>query len=433
MKTPPFTLLTEDPDIDDTALPERHFLEEGELGAGGAAIVKQVFDPRMLRRTALKALKRSHHVDQETISRFIDEAQITGQLEHPGVVPVYEFGIDTDGELYLNMKLINGRSLEQIIDAAGTDRLRPDRLGKIVEILLKVCDALSYAHSRGVIHRDIKPANVMVGDFGQVYLLDWGIALVRGTDERAVTLTRESPNERDLKDIFGTPAFMAPEQAQSMHIDERTDVFGLGGLLYYALTGTPTYGNVRTSNALFRAISGQIEPPPEVEDGHAVPRTLAKIAMRALAYNSESRFESAQAFREALEKFLRGTWHMPSVIYKKGDLVFSEGDSGQTAYVIARGRCHVFTTQDDGSRKILRLLDQGDVFGETAIFTDQPRSASVEALCETELLQVTQAALTDGLGLHSWMGRFVTVLAHRFRDVDERLRTLQDQIKETTE
>ncbi len=427
MKTGPFTLLDEDAAGDVPKEQTRHFLDDGELGRGGVAVVKRVFDPRMLRHTALKALDQDS-VNQDTVSRFIDEAQITGQLEHPGVVPVHEFGMDAGGQLYLNMKLVQGRSLAEIIDAAGEDRLDPNRLGQVVEVLLKVTDALSYAHSRGVVHRDIKPANIMVGDFGQVYLLDWGIALVKGTTADAVTLTRDTTEAEDLDTIIGTPAFMAPEQARSLSIDERTDVFGLGGMLYYTLTGSPPYGNSTPANALFRAIGGDIDPVPESAHGHAVPRSLARIAMKSLAYDPEHRFQTAAEFREALEQFLRGTWQVPTVYFSAGDVIFEEGQPGHTAYVILSGTCQVFTRNTDGTKKILRALESGDVFGETAVFTEKVRSASVEATADSELLQVTQDALTDGLGLHSWMGRFVTALAHRFRDVDERLRALEDSL-----
>ena len=428
MKTGPFTLLDES-QIDSTATEQtRHFRDDGELGRGGMAVVKRVFDPRMLRHTALKALDQDS-ISQDTISRFIDEAQITGQLEHPGVVPVHEFGIDASGQLYLNMKLVQGRSLADVIDEAGAERLAPNRLGHVVEILLKVADALSYAHSRGVVHRDIKPANVMVGDFGQVYLLDWGVAQVSGTAPDSVTLTRDLNPAEDVDAIIGTPAFMAPEQARSMDVDERTDIFGLGGLLYYALAGRPTYGDTSPANAVFRAIGGDIPPLPDTDMGHNVPRSLASIAMKALAYDPANRFQTAEEFRGALEQFLRGTWQIPTVRFQAGDLIFEEGVPGQTAYVILSGNCQVFTIQADGQKKILRKLESGDVFGETAVFTERVRSASVEAVDEAELLQVTQDALTDGLGLHSWMGRFVTALAHRFRDVDERLRALQDEVE----
>jgi len=427
MKTGPFTLLDESEPGTTPKEQTRHFLDDGELGRGGMAVVKRVFDPRMLRHTALKALDQDV-VNEDTISRFIDEAQITGQLEHPGVVPVHEFGIDAAGQLYLNMKLVQGRSLADIIDRAESERLEPNRLGHVVEILLKVTDALSYAHSRGVIHRDIKPGNVMVGDFGQVYLLDWGVALVRGTAPDAVTLTRETQTGEDVDSIIGTPAFMAPEQARSLAVDERTDVFGLGGLLYYALTGLPTYGDSSTANSLFRAIGGDIDPLPDYDQGHSVPRSLARIAMKALAYDPENRFQTAREFRAALEQFLRGTWQIPTVRFQAGDLVFSEGAPGHTAFVILSGTCRVFTHHANGDKKVLRTMESGDVFGETAVFTERVRSASVEAINDVELLQVTQDALTDGLGLHSWMGRFVTALAHRFRDVDERLRALEDSI-----
>jgi len=208
------------------ALEGLRFEDEGIVGLGGSAKVHRVYDPTLLRRTALKVLVQESPAARE---RFLAEAQVTGQLEHPGIVPVHEYGTDAHGQPWINMKLVSGQTLRARIVELGNARLEPENLDAFLSVLVKVCDALAYAHDRGVLHLDLKPSNVMVGGFGQVYLLDWGIAVAeQRDDDHAVEISGTWNTEPVLA---GTPAYMAPEQFDGLNAGERTDVYALGGLL----------------------------------------------------------------------------------------------------------------------------------------------------------------------------------------------------------
>jgi CRP-like cAMP-binding protein len=355
--------------------------------------------------------------------RFIEEAHITGQLEHPYIVPVYEFGTDQHGARFLAMRLVQGKTLEETINGASADRLSPERLGDLLQILVKICDAVSFAHSRGVIHRDLKPSNVMISDFGQVYVMDWGVARSAPKSSEPGSTEREEPLSSDPPGaLIGTPSYMAPEQLRGDNdqVDERTDVFALGATLYQILTGQPP----RLPNSVHAVVRnrtpGPIPAPEEIVKDGVVPAELSRIAQKAMSADAADRYASVNSFRSDVERFLRGAWHLPRVRFAPGAVIVKEGEPGETAYIITEGQCHAYR-DEDGAETVLRAMGPGDVFGETAVLSRKPRTASVKAVTEVELMVVTSELLASALGLNQWMGAFVRALADRFREVDERL------------
>ena len=209
--------------------------------------VHRARDRNLLRTVAIKILDEDVAKRRREVQRFVEEAQITGQLEHPGIVPVYEFGTDSGGSHYICMQYVRGLTLEQIIAEAGIERLAPERLADLLQIFVKVCDAVAFAHSRGVLHRDIKPSNIMVGAFGQVYVVDWGVARAGEQalvdDDSTVSVRRPDGFEVDAPGApVGTFAYMAPEQfTGETDLDIRVDVFGLGATLFHILAGRAPY------------------------------------------------------------------------------------------------------------------------------------------------------------------------------------------------
>jgi serine/threonine-protein kinase len=396
---------------------------------GGSGIVVQALDNDILREVAIKIF----HVDDDgsEIDRYAEEARINGQLEHPNIVPVYELGTDLHGRRFLCMKLVNGATLDEALNRLGVSRLAPTHLADLLQVFVKVCDAVSYAHSRGVLHRDLKPTNVMISDFGQVYVLDWGIARLRppaigggGPHRVRVSAGPSEQSERDERgSLVGTACYMAPEQLQGLHdrLDERTDVFALGATLYQILTGQPPL-----TAEIARAIWMRKPPPPIVRpeslvpDG-AVPVELSHIALRALSYDPEERYKSVAELKHAIEWFQRGAWDMPRERFTAGAVVIVEGEPGEAAYVILEGECVAYHVEN-GVEVALRTMGVGDVFGETAVFSERPRTASVKAVTDVLLLVVTRDVLSRALGLNSWMGAFVKTLAERFREADVKLR-----------
>lgn len=387
------------------------FEDEGIVGKGGSGDVHQVYDPVLLRRTALKVLT----VDSERArEQFLAEAQVTGQLEHPGIVPVHEFGTDAEGNPWINMKLVSGQTLHHRIGQLGVARLEPEHLDQLLSVLIKVCDALDYAHDRGVLHLDLKPSNVMVGAFGVVYLLDWGIARAQAGDgDSSVEISGTWSTEPVLA---GTPAYMAPEQFDGVNAGEQTDVYTLGGLLYSILAGRPPHRGRSMIEAMQKAVQGHIPLPSEVVKDAIVPKGLEAIAMRALSVDPAERYDSAAAFRSELERFRRGGWQLPTRVVPAGEVIVAEGDPGDEAYVIVRGRCVV----ESARRGVIRELHAGDAFGEMALVNDSRRSSTVRSVTEVVLNVVTRQTLEVGLGLDTWAGCFVRTLAQRFADLESK-------------
>ncbi len=400
----------------------------GEIAAGGMARVYRVIDRQLNRVSAMKVLEPHIAAIPAERQRFIEEAQITGQLDHPNIVPVHELVSDGPEPRFV-MKLVEGDTLMDELARARADAVGLEWLERFLGIFMRVCDGVSFAHSRGVIHRDLKPANILVGKFGAVYVMDWGLAKVlrQGEVGVGVELPRlRSGDELDSQGTaIGTVQFMSPEQAHGdhQHADERTDVFLLGGLLYYILTGDAPYGHLDLVQALVAAQDGMIRPP-EKATSQRLPPEICRIAMKALEHDPRDRYPSVDELRQAVHRFLHGGLYLPRRTLPRGSVVVREGDAGLEAYIIVRGTCQAYKTVD-GNKVVLRRMGPGDVFGEMAVVSAQPRSASVEVIDELTVMVVTAEILAKELGIHSWMGGFVRALADRFREADERLTELE--------
>ncbi len=231
---------------------------EGELARGGMGLVLKARDRNLDRDVAIKLLLRKLRGNPHLRDRFLFEAQITSQLQHPGVVPIYDVGFCGDGRPYFVMKLVGGVTFSKLIKLAPRNPVERYRCLKIFE---KVCDTIAYAHSKGVVHLDIKPSNVMVGEFGEVHVMDWGLSSV-WADQQVISLPSQGGIAQSPEDepsparggsINGTPSYMSPEQARDALIDPRADVFGLGGMLCELLTGRPPFRGKNLQEVCTRA------------------------------------------------------------------------------------------------------------------------------------------------------------------------------------
>jgi len=392
----------------------------GQLARGGMGVIHRVYDARMERTVALKVIDPDLAGNAEMVARFYDEARITGLLDHPNIVSVHDILVDDHGApTAMVMKLVDGETLTARI--AATPRTERE-LTRLLEIFLKICDALAFAHSHGVIHRDLKPDNIMIGTFGQVYVMDWGCAHVIARRSKGKTGGPRRSLSEAPGTVIGTPGYMAPEQAwgKTDEIDERTDVFGLGAILYHVLTGTSPHPGDSTSATIGHARVTEPRPPQELVDVR-LPPGLCRIAMRAIATSPDDRFESVEELRGEIEGFLRGGSYFDSQTFPAGTLIVKEGDAADVAYVITAGTCEAFR-RERGRKITLRHLSPGDVFGEGAIFAAGVRNASVAAVDDVTAIVVSRESLHEELALDSWMGTFVRALAIRYRDLEQRRR-----------
>jgi serine/threonine-protein kinase len=284
---------------------------------GGIGRVWLARDASLGRDVALKELRPERAGQPALWARFLREAQVTGQLEHPGIVPVYEVGCRPDDEApFYTMRFVRGRTLADATRAYHERRARraagPLELRELLMAFVGVCQAVAYAHGRGVLHRDLKPQNIVLGDYGEVIVLDWGLAKVLGhaesdaaADRAPVALQGEGARDETVAgQVLGTPAYMAPEQAEGRLdlLDTRTDVYGLGAVLYEVLTGQPPFAAGDTTAVLRRVVHDAPQPPRTVVPG--VPRALEAVCLKALAKRPAERYARAQELAEDVKRFL---------------------------------------------------------------------------------------------------------------------------------
>jgi tetratricopeptide (TPR) repeat protein len=290
------------------------YLMRRQHAQGGIGEIWLAEDAEIGREVAVKRLRKRREAMQE---RFLVEAQITGQLEHPGIVPVHDLGLDDAGRPFYVMSFIHGRTLHDALEefhaggsASGEDR--EVQASRLLDVFVKVCHAVAYAHFRGVVHRDLKPDNVMIGPFGEAMVLDWGMAKVCGQPEpgdgfQPVRPTYSSGSgETQAGTVMGSPPYMAPEVAdgRAVEADERTDVYLLGATLYHILTGqAPRQGR---SHQEIVELARTVPPPAPRRLKPDVPRALEAICQKAMAHRSQDRYRNAQELAQDMERYLAG-------------------------------------------------------------------------------------------------------------------------------
>jgi serine/threonine protein kinase len=268
-----------------------------ELGRGGMGTVYLAEDTVLGRKVALKVVATGAS-DPQTAERMLREARIIARLEHPGIVPVHDAGALPDGRVFYAMKRVEGERL----DALAARATLPERL----RIFQRICEATAYAHAHGVLHRDLKPENVMVGSFGEVLVMDWGIArfLDASPDDRAA-VGKVQPSQTAAGTIVGTPAYMAPEQAGGFGpVTPAADVYALGAVLYFLLTRRAPFDEAAAERRVRRDPSAAPVPPRALDP--AIPRPLESIAAKAMSIEPAQRYASAEALAADVGRYLAG-------------------------------------------------------------------------------------------------------------------------------
>ncbi len=273
------------------------------LGIGGTGQVVSALDREVRRVVALKTLQSHVAQDSFVVARFIEEARITAQLEHPGIVPIYDLGTGPDGAPFYTMRIVKKRSLRDVI---SNPALRSTwSTARLAGILLQVARALGYAHSRGVLHRDIKPENILVGDHGEVYVADWGLAKLEKTSPIQIHRDGSAPPP-DVTDAGGTPGYMAPEvlQGRWKEVDHRADLFAIGVILYEVLTGRQAFGRGTSTETYLATLNDAPARPSAIVAG--CPLLLEDLCLALLAKDPTARPASADDVAHRIEDFLEG-------------------------------------------------------------------------------------------------------------------------------
>ena len=286
-----------------------------ELGRGSMGEVHLCRDAWIGREVAMKVLLPAHRPDPQLRARFLREACVQGQLEHPSIVPVYDVGVDATGAMYFTMKRLRGKTLGEILrglreKSAEISEQFP--LRRLLAAFASVCLTMDFAHTRGVLHRDLKPSNVMLGDFGEVYVLDWGLAKLKELSEHDADLAVRDPSSDEIHTaagrILGTFGYMAPEQAlgKIAELDARSDVYALGAVLFEILTLTTLHPKTSWNAMLHSTLKGASARPSERTPALDVPPELEAICVKSTKVDPRERYQTARQLHDAIAKFLDG-------------------------------------------------------------------------------------------------------------------------------
>ena len=412
---------------------EKRYDLKGTVGQGGMGIIRSVEDKNLNRTLAMKILSPKYVQDTSIVDAFLEEASITAQLQHPNIIPVHDIGIlpESDNHFY-TMKLVDGGSLQDVIDElkkGNEEYIRKYNIHAMLTIFKKVCDAVAYAHSKGIIHRDIKPGNIMVGPFGEVLLLDWGLAKYSGAKEevdikkKLEETNHDSPLMTMDGIIKGSLAYLSPEQANGdiKEIDHQTDIFLLGGTLYHMLTLEPPYSSKHMVEIIRKAETANFTHPNDVEDGKKIPEALVNIITKALACSKEDRFQTVTELSKKVDDYIEGRNVSQLKTFPKGTMLIEDKDLEDDTFVIISGKVDI-SRIIDGKETWIETLGKGAVFGELAALTHDIRTAQAKAAEDTQVMIISKQLLFDEIRkLPPWMEKIVFHLAQKVSSMNDRI------------
>ena len=403
------------------------------LGEGGFGTVVCCFDNNLNRAAAQKTLHENYRDDRSQLRSIINEVRLISYLKHPGVISIYDAFVGPEGDFTYTMELVEGEDLEDLlIRLEDAGELLP--LAQGLKIFTKFCETLAFVHDKGVIHLDIKPSNIMLGQYGEVQILDWGTAHLfapsryeeflheYGKDAKAEEIIHDRSDR-----IEGTIPFMSPEQTERPRnqLTPASDIFSTGIVMYRALTGRFPFSYDNLERFLYDL--HQVKPPPLHEVRGDIPLRLSQICSKMLAKNIDERYQSFKEVLRDLEDLSNSGQMFEQRVYQEGETLIHEGEEGEQAFQIIDGVVEIFV-QVDGKKKLLATRASGSIIGELSVFTKEPRSATVVALETTTVKLLNQQMVVEELEkLNPWVGHMVYQLSQRFVEQNKRILRLEDE------
>ncbi len=375
------------------------------LGEGGMGEVRLCNDARIGREVAMKVVRAGQGSRSDLRARFLREVQVQGQLEHPSIVPVYDLGVGPHGATYFTMKRVRGLTLAEILALLATENapaLRDYSLRKLLAAFGSVCLAIEFAHARKVIHRDLKPSNIMLGDFGEVYVLDWGIAKISGEPHE------EAPSGSALREdmktavgsFIGTLGYLSPEQFEGLELDGRSDVYALGAILFELLTLTPLHRG-SPAQIVVTTMSPVDARCSERAPSREIPPELEQICVTATSLDPKDRYATARLLYDAIQRYLDGDRDAEQrrlLSTKHTDAAMAALDNGSSSAnkataLLELGRSLAL---DPGNEKAL-----GAIVG---LLVEPPSEVPAEVIAEIELSHVERVKTISREGMIAFLG-----------------------------
>jgi hypothetical protein len=394
-----FSLVCVSDSVPDTLPVQMEYSVDAEIARGGMGKIYAARDPLLKREVAVKLSTG----DQTQEDRFTLEAKVLAALEHPNIVPIHNLGFDVEGRPFYSMKLVQGRTLQEILaQHPKGDAQYP--LPRLLEIFRRVCDAMAFAHSKGYLHRDLKPGNIMVGEFGEVLVMDWGLAKV---------LRPSLPEPDTLTYLDGTPLYMSPEQAEGLYagLDERSDIYSLGGILHAILTRQAPVEGSSVHEVLEKVRTGLLSPMPL-----CVPAALRAITLKALARDRDARYQSVRALAQDIEAYQNGfaTTAEKATAIREFALFVKRHRAASALTMLLLCSAAVFTVRLALSEKQARLMTQlaeektreaireKEATRHEAAQANLARAESYERKCNAEEMQDALERVPEDLRSQQW-------------------------------
>jgi len=405
----------------------------GDIGEGGVSRVSASFDGFLNRVVAVKELKEEFITDPDLLHSFITEARMISYLDHPGVVTVYDTHLTEDQQLRYTMKLVEGQTLSEFLEYhTRPDVVNESYLFDVLHIFTKLCETLAYVHDKGVIHLDMKPDNIMVGNYGEVRIMDWGNAYLYD-DSIYLEQVRKFPSRgadavAQVKPgdvILGTPLYMSPEQTQSRRdLGPASDIFSLGVVVYELLTGQRPFEAATVEEIIEKVRT--LDPPPVHELNPDLPLRLSLIVQKMMRRSPGDRYQSAHEVLEEIQAAQTTGQAFPIWEIPAGQVIFREGDPGDFTIRIKSGRVEISKT-DQGTGKVLAELGPGEILGELSIFSNSPRIATATALEDTVVYVMRSKEVNAEMDkLSPWVSQMITALSDRFDSLNKRVMDLEE-------